>query len=71
VERVEGFARDPEWQRAYAEINQFEEQLVESGVVLLKFWLQVSQEEQLRRFQERENVAYKRYKITEEDWRNR
>jgi polyphosphate kinase 2 (PPK2 family) len=71
VERVEGFAKDPEWQRAYAEINQFEEQLVESGVVVLKFWLQVSQEEQLRRFQEREDVAYKRYKITEDDWRNR
>jgi polyphosphate:AMP phosphotransferase len=71
VERVEGFAKDPEWQRAYAEINQFEEQLVESGVILLKFWLQISQEEQLRRFQERANVPYKQYKITEEDWRNR
>jgi polyphosphate:AMP phosphotransferase len=71
VERVEGFARDPEWQRSYAEINQFEEQLVESGIILLKFWLQVSQDEQLRRFQERESVPYKRYKITEDDWRNR
>ena len=71
VERVEGFAKDAEWQRAYAEINQFEEQLVESGVILLKFWLQVSQEEQLRRFEERESVPYKRYKITDEDWRNR
>jgi AMP-polyphosphate phosphotransferase len=71
VERVEGFAKDPEWQRAYAEINQFEEQLVESGVILLKFWLQVSEDEQLRRFKERANVPYKQYKITEEDWRNR
>jgi polyphosphate:AMP phosphotransferase len=61
VERVEG----------YSEINQFEEQLVESGVVLFKFWLQVSQEEQLRRFKDREQVPYKRYKITNEDWRNR
>jgi len=71
VERVEGFAKDAEWRRAYAEINDFEEQLVESGVILLKFWLQISQDEQLRRFQERESVPYKRYKITEEDWRNR
>jgi polyphosphate kinase 2 (PPK2 family) len=71
VERVEGFATDAEWRRAYDEINQFEEQLVESGVVLVKFWLQVSDEEQLRRFKEREAVPYKKYKITAEDWRNR
>ncbi len=71
VERVEGFAKDAEWRRAYAEINQFEEQLTESGTILLKFWLQVSQEEQLRRFEDRERVPYKRFKITEEDWRNR
>ena len=71
VERVEGFASDAEWRRAYAEINQFEEQLVESGIILFKFWLQVSQEEQLRRFEDREKVPYKRFKITEEDWRNR
>jgi len=71
VERVEGFATDEEWRRAYSEINQFEEQLVESGVILFKFWLQVSQEEQLRRFKDREKVPYKQYKITEEDWRNR
>jgi len=71
VERVEGFATDAEWRRAYDEINQFEEQLVESGVVLVKFWLQVSEEEQLRRFKEREAVPYKQYKITDEDWRNR
>lgn len=71
VERVEGFATDDEWRRAYSEINQFEEQLVESGTILLKFWLQVSQEEQLRRFKDREKVPYKRFKITDEDWRNR
>jgi AMP-polyphosphate phosphotransferase len=71
VERVEGFAREPEWHRAYAEINQFEEQLVESGTILLKFWLHISNEEQLRRFREREQVPYKQHKITEEDWRNR
>ncbi len=71
VERVEGFATDVEWRRAYAEINQFEEQLVRSGTILLKFWLQVSQEEQLRRFKDREQVPYKRFKITDEDWRNR
>lgn len=71
VERVEGFARDAEWRRAYSEINRFEEQLVDSGVIILKFWLQISQEEQLNRFQDRESVPYKRYKITDEDWRNR
>jgi polyphosphate:AMP phosphotransferase len=71
VERIEGFATEAEWRRAYDEINQFEEQLVESGVVLCKFWLQVSDEEQLRRFKDREAVPYKKYKITAEDWRNR
>jgi len=71
VERVEGFATDTEWRRAYSEINQFEEQLSETGILLFKFWLQVSQEEQLRRFKDREKVPYKRYKITDEDWRNR
>ncbi len=71
VERVEGFATQQEWQRAYAEINAFEEQLVERGTVLVKFWLQVSPEEQLRRFKQREQVPYKQHKITEEDWRNR
>ncbi|EDN71087.1 Protein of unknown function DUF344 [Beggiatoa sp. PS] len=71
VERVEGFAKDHEWQRAYLEINDFEEQLVKHGGVVIKFWLHLSQEEQLRRFQEREQVPYKQHKITEEDWRNR
>ncbi len=71
VERVEGFARPPEWQRAYAEINDFEEQLAEHGYVLAKFFLHVSPEEQLRRFKERERIPWKRFKITEEDYRNR
>src|SRR5207248_8899587 len=71
VERVEGFATPEEWQRAYAEINAFEEQLTEFGTIVLKFWLAVSPDEQLRRFQAREEVPYKHYKITPEDWRNR
>jgi polyphosphate:AMP phosphotransferase len=71
VERVEGFASDGEWRRAYSEINEFEEQLVENGAILMKFWLQVGDEEQLRRFKDREDTPYKRYKITAEDWRNR
>ncbi len=71
VERVEGFASDDEWRRAYSEINRFEEQLVDSGVILLKFWVHISQEEQLRRFEDRAAVPYKQYKITDEDWRNR
>jgi polyphosphate kinase 2 (PPK2 family) len=71
VERVEGFATEAEWRRAYQEINEFERHLADSGMVLVKFWLHLSPEEQLRRFQEREKVPHKRYKITEEDWRNR
>jgi polyphosphate kinase 2 (PPK2 family) len=71
VERVEGFAHAAEWLRGYSEINDFEMQQSESGVVLVKFWLQISQEEQLRRFKAREETDYKRHKITEDDWRNR
>jgi polyphosphate:AMP phosphotransferase len=71
VERVEGFAPEATWGRAYHEINEFEEQLAEHGIVLCKFWIHISQDEQLRRFKERETVAYKQYKITAEDWRNR
>ena len=71
VERVEGFATPDEWQRAYQEINDFEEQLVDHGVVLLKFWVHISRDEQLRRFHEREQVEHKKHKLTEEDWRNR
>jgi len=71
VERIEGFARDDEWQRAYAEINEFERQLVEFGTIVCKFWLHISPDEQLRRFEERQNVQYKAWKLTEDDWRNR
>jgi len=71
VERVEGFATEAEWRRAYLEINEFEEQLVDSGIILFKFWMHISQDEQLRRFKAREEVPYKQHKITEEDWRNR
>jgi AMP-polyphosphate phosphotransferase len=71
VERVEGFARENEWRRAFLEINDFEEQLAESGIVVSKFWIHIGKDEQLRRFQQREEIAFKRYKITAEDWRNR
>ena len=71
VERVEGFAAKPEWSRAYQEINSFEEHLAEHGVALSKFWLHISPAEQLKRFRERERIAFKRHKITPEDWRNR
>ena len=71
VERVEGFASEDEWRRAYDEINDFEEQLVEHGIILVKFWLHITQEEQLKRFEDRQNIDYKRWKLTEEDWRNR
>jgi polyphosphate kinase 2 (PPK2 family) len=71
VERVEGFAQEAEWKRAYAEINEFEDQLVEHGIVLCKFWFHITKDEQLNRFKAREGVAYKRWKLTEEDWRNR
>lgn len=71
VERVEGFCSEADWQRAYGEINEFEEQMARSGTILLKFFLYISQEEQLRRFQERADTPFKRFKITDEDWRNR
>ena len=71
VERAEQFAREDEWQRAYAEINHFERQLSEHGIILVKFWLHISPEEQYRRFKERESTPWKYYKITDEDWRNR
>jgi len=71
VERVEGYCSVPDWMRAYDEINQFEEQLVRAGTVICKFWLQISKAEQLRRFQAREKVTFKRFKITRDDWRNR
>jgi polyphosphate:AMP phosphotransferase len=71
VERVEGLCAEAEWRRAFTEINQFEHQLVESGTAVVKFWLHIDQEEQLRRFQERQGNSHKQWKITGEDWRNR
>jgi polyphosphate:AMP phosphotransferase len=71
VERVEGFCAEADWLRAYTEINDFEHDLADAGVIVTKFWLQISQEEQLKRFKEREKIEFKRFKITEEDWRNR
>jgi AMP-polyphosphate phosphotransferase len=71
VERVEGFAQNHEWSRAYQEINDFEEQLYEHGIVLCKFWIHISKDEQLRRFKERKETPWKAHKITDEDWRNR
>jgi len=71
VERVEGFAPEADWQRAYSEINEFEAQMAGANLVVVKFWLAISKDEQLRRFKEREKIAFKRFKITAEDWRNR
>lgn len=71
VERVEGFATQEQWSRAYEEINQFERQLVEKRCVMVKFWIQVSDEEQARRFERRQKTPHKRWKLTSEDWRNR
>jgi polyphosphate:AMP phosphotransferase len=71
VERVERLCPETDWQRAYAEINDFEEQLTRHGIVLVKFWLHISPAEQLKRFRERERTPFKRFKITDEDWRNR
>lgn len=71
VERVEGFCTAGDWLRAYSEINDFEEQLCEAGVVLVKFWLSIDQQTQLERFKAREQIPFKRFKITEDDWRNR
>jgi len=71
VERVEGFATEDEWKRAYAEINEFEEQLTDHGIVLLKYWVHITKDEQLERFKAREQTPHKRWKLTDEDWRNR
>lgn len=71
VERVEGYCSDADWQRAYGEINDFEEEMARHGVIVCKFWLAITAEEQLTRFKEREATGYKRFKLTEEDWRNR
>ncbi|MQU54612.1 polyphosphate:AMP phosphotransferase [Pseudomonas sp. FSL R10-1339] len=71
VERVEGFCTKADWMRAYGEINDFEEQLTAAGAIVVKFWLAIDKDTQLERFQEREEIPFKRFKITEEDWRNR
>ncbi|MEL0083183.1 MAG: polyphosphate:AMP phosphotransferase [Gammaproteobacteria bacterium] len=71
VEKIEGYCEERDWMRAYSEICDFEEQLTEHGILVIKFWLAITKDEQLRRFKEREQIAFKRYKITEEDWRNR
>lgn len=71
VERVEAFATTPQWTRAYGEINDFERQLTEHGTTLAKFWLHISKDEQLSRFEQRAKIPWKQHKITEEDWRNR
>jgi polyphosphate:AMP phosphotransferase len=71
VERVEGYCSEADWMRAYSEINDFEAQLSRHNMVVTKFWLTISKDEQLKRFQEREKTGFKRYKITDEDWRNR
>jgi polyphosphate kinase 2 (PPK2 family) len=71
VERIEGFCTEEEWKRAYREINHFERQLVDFGTILFKFWIHISRDEQLQRFEAREHTAYKSWKLTDEDWRNR
>jgi polyphosphate kinase 2 (PPK2 family) len=71
VERVEGFAKENEWKRAFKEINAFERQLHDFQTIVVKFWLHISREEQLKRFEERQRVGYKAWKLTDEDWRNR
>ncbi|MCY7387385.1 MAG: polyphosphate:AMP phosphotransferase [Burkholderiales bacterium] len=71
VERVEKFCREEDWQRAYHEINEFEEQLAGDGAIVVKFWLAISAAEQLKRFKERAKIPHKQFKITDEDWRNR
>jgi AMP-polyphosphate phosphotransferase len=71
VERVEGYCSEADWMRAYHEINEFEQELADSGAIIIKFWMSVTMEEQLARFRLREKTPHKRHKITEEDWRNR
>jgi polyphosphate kinase 2 (PPK2 family) len=71
VERIEGFCTEEEWKRAFREINQFERKLVDFGIIMIKFWIHISQEEQLARFEGRKHTAYKAWKLTDEDWRNR
>lgn len=71
VERVEAFSTEEQWNRAYNEINEFEEILADFGTIIVKFWLHIDEKEQLKRFKERENTSHKQWKITSDDWRNR
>ncbi len=71
VERIEAFAKGHEWQRAYAEINRFEADLVDSGTLILKYWLAIDEDEQLERFEDRRDTPHKQFKLTDDDWRNR
>lgn len=71
VERIEGFAKEADWQRAYDEINRFENDLVQSNAIVVKFWLAISEDEELKRFKAREETPNKQFKITDDDWRNR
>lgn len=71
VERIEGFCSETDWKRAYREINQFEHQLVDFGTILVKFWINITKEEQLRRFEDRAGDKLRQWKLTDEDWRNR
>jgi polyphosphate:AMP phosphotransferase len=71
VERVEGFCSEADWMRAYSEINDFEAQLVRHDIIVVKFWLAITKDEQLRRFEDRQKTGFKSFKITDEDWRNR
>jgi polyphosphate kinase 2 (PPK2 family) len=71
VERIEGFCTESAWMRAYREINEFERQLVDAGIILAKFWIHISKDEQLQRFETRQDTPYKAWKLTDEDWRNR
>jgi len=71
VERVEKLVTPATWRRGYSEINGFEQQLSRDGIIVVKFWLAITQDEQLKRFTERQSHAYKQYKLTDEDWRNR
>ncbi len=71
VERVEGYSPETDWMRAYSEINEFEAQMVRHKMLVVKFWLTITKDEQLRRFEDRQKTGFKSFKITEEDWRNR
>ena len=71
VERIEGFCSENDWKRAYNEINEFEKELYDWGAVIIKFWIQIDKDTQLERFTLRQNTPEKRWKITDEDWRNR